>query len=709
MNIRVLCITYLALVKFWLLMHPAQGQHDNQSGKKAPERRKANKETALKTEEFELEDSTFFYDETQINFRNINQKPFYYNERLLGRINKYQQEKNWEQLFRYLLNYVSRLGPGNFTEPSSAEYVAHMQQFKSALNRSIALPPSGIDLIWQLARVALQMRKMEIAKEALQLIIKHHRGNLARAWKHYDSLFPFEKPRYVTLEEYYQMLELRKHIDTLRPPRGILTDIGQAINSDYDDYGVSLSRNGNMLIFTSKRNRSPSSNPLRQIFNEDLFIAERIGEDTAYWQDAYPFADLNTAYNEGSPCLSAKGDFIIFARCEAPDGMGNCDLYISRRVQGRYWSEPENLGIVNSPAWDSHPALSVTEDTLYFSSDRAGGFGGADLYFSVRDATGKWGPAQNLGPIINTQKNEVSPFIHHKYNVLYFSSDGHLVNYGDFDIFKSYYIKGRWTEPKNLGPLVNSAGREFYFTIDTNSDKLFFAKAQEGNSRNLDIYSYPMPMEAKPNAVVRFKGQVKEASTGQIVKGIVSVIDLTDGVEVMPKYLSEQGEFEFELINQKRYMLVVQGENFFRLEEIFFLQGDTERQYSVKSIDNVRFESIEFAEGSAEILPEMENDLHLVMNFLIDYPEFMLSISGHTDSSGNPENNLKLSQRRAEAIKNYLVTYGKIDPNRIIAVGYGNTKPIISPELTAEHRKINRRVEFKIYKPNNLTEDKTDK
>jgi outer membrane protein OmpA-like peptidoglycan-associated protein len=293
--------------------------------------------------------------------------------------------------------------------------------------------------------------------------------------------------------------------------------------------------------------------------------------------------------------------------------------------------------------------------------------------------------------------------------VLYFSSDGQLVNYGDFDIFKSYNVRGRWTEPKNLGPLVNGKGREFYFAIDAQSDKLFFAKAEEDNPRNLDIYSYPMPMEAKPNAVVRFTGKVREMTTGEIFKGIVSIIDLSDGVEVMPRHLSEDGIFEFELINNKRYMLIVQGENFFRLEEVFLLQGDTEKNVAVKSIENVRFESIEFAEGSAQILPAMENDLHLVINFMIDYPEFQLKISGHTDSSGDAESNLKLSQRRADAIKKYLINYGQINPDRIQAVGYGSSKPIISPEKTPEHKKINRRVEFKIHKGGKLAEEGDNK
>jgi len=105
----------------------------------------------------------------------------------------------------------------------------------------------------------------------------------------------------------------------------------------------------------------------------------------------------------------------------------------------------------------------------------------------------------------------------------------------------------------------------------------------------------------------------------------------------------------------------------------------------------------------------MENDLHLIINFLTDYPEFQLKISGHTDSSGDAAANLKLSQRRADVIKKYLINYGQINPNRIQAVGYGSSKPIVSPEKTSEHKKLNRRVEFKIYKGGELAEEDSNK
>jgi len=381
-------------------------------------------------------------------------------------------------------------------------------------------------------------------------------------------------------------------------------------------------------------------------------------------------------------------------------------LYVSRKIDGKYWGDPENLGQnINSTTWDSHPSFSLTEDTLFFASDRSGGFGAIDIYFSAKDNLGNWGASQNIGPAVNTRKNEVSPFMHHTYNVLYFSSDGQMLNYGDFDIYKAYWNEGAWTEPKNIGPLVNGAGREFYFAIDSKSNKIYYAKSEPGNEANLDLHSFPMPMEAQPMAIVRFSGKVTEASTGEVFEGIVSLIDLDTHIEIMPKNLREDGSFEFELIDNKRYMLIVQGENFFRLEEVFLLKGEKEIEIATRSIRALKFESIEFDNNSAELKTEMENDLHLIINFLVDYPDYKLKISGHTDLNGNPATNMKLSQQRAESIAKYIADYGKLDKERVIAKGFGSTKPLTSPEVTETDKKMNRRVEFRIYKGIDPTED----
>jgi outer membrane protein OmpA-like peptidoglycan-associated protein len=252
-----------------------------------------------------------------------------------------------------------------------------------------------------------------------------------------------------------------------------------------------------------------------------------------------------------------------------------------------------------------------------------------------------------------------------------------------------------WTEPKNIGPLVNGVGSEYYFTIDSESKDLYYARSEEDDKKNLDLFSFNVPMEAQPEATAQLKGSLK-GTKGEPMKGIVSVIDLDQGVEVAPKFLREDGSFDFSLINKRNYLLIIQGDEFFRVEELFFMNGDKEINKIAEPIESkIAFESLEFENGKANILQSMHSDLAKLGNFLTDHPELKLKISGHTDSAGKEESNLKLSQARADAIKKYLNHEFKIDLNRITAIGYGSAKPA-AKEITDDHKQINRRVEFEI-------------
>ena len=162
--------------------------------------------------------------------------------------------------------------------------------------------------------------------------------------------------------------------------------------------------------------------------------------------------------------------------------------------------------------------------------------------------------------------------------------------------------------------------------------------------------------------------------------------------------MREDGTFEFDLNNQNEYLLVIQGDDFFRIEHNFKLEGDTVINLQTNSIkyNKWKFTSLEFNNNSSQILPEMEVDLDKVVDFLVDHPEIKLIISGHTDGSGDPAANLKLSQARADAIKAYIIEKGSIDAARVEAVGYGSQKPIIQQETSEADKKINRRVEFEL-------------
>ena len=606
-----------------------------------------------------------------LTFPNLNRVTHYRDPKAFATLQKLARRADSTTLYSCLYAYVRNFGVGNFTEESG--------------------------LMWKLAELEMKQGDTTAAVALYKLILKHHPRD-AEAPKAQQLLLEVGEERkedYVPLEYYYELVEFRKDIDTLRPPRAVYLNMGDGLNSPAGDYGPALSARNDVLLFTSKRHKRTQG--LKEVDNEDLMVSYWQDED---WSLAEPLVGINSPYNEGSACLSPDGNSLFFARCNAPDGSGSCDLYVSTRQDGQAWSPPRNLGPhINSASWDSHPSLSRTGDTLFFASDRLGGFGLSDIYFTHHDAQGQWVRPKNIGPVVNTRGSEVSPFFHPDHNVLYFSSDGHLLNFGEYDIYKSYRYRSIWNEPKNIGPLVNGVGSEFYFTIDAQSQNLYYARSVENQMGNLDLYSFPLPMEAKPTATINLDGSLVNSETGEPFRsGIVSIIDLDNGVEVAPKSLRNDGTFAFRLINNNRYLIIIQGEEFFRLEEVFFLTGDRTFNFETMPISSrIQFSNMEFDNGKSEIKAEMYADLDKISNFLMDNPSIQLHIEGHTDSDGNPELNRKLSQSRADAIRTYLIDFGSVAPERVQATGYGSSKPIVD-EQTAADKKLNRRVEFRIEK-----------
>jgi outer membrane protein OmpA-like peptidoglycan-associated protein len=618
----------------------------------------------------QLHDSLTTYSQSDIfNFPNLHKVTYYHDEKKLHFIKQLAAAGDESQRYSELKAYVQNFGIQNFFRDTRLLLdFANLSQKRGPAGEAVLL---------------------------YKLILKHHprEMDITNIKSKYDTLTKHEKDLYVPLEQYYEMVAYRKEIDTLRPPHGILLNMGYGVNSEKEDYGPTIGNIDNVLLFTSKRNSIIE--PHRKTYNEDLFYT--IKTDSV-WGFSEDFKTINTRYNEGSACLSKNGKYLYFARCNSPDSHGNCDIFVAELKPDSTWGDVKNLGPnINSVSWDSQPSLSHSGDSLFFTSDRIGGFGHSDIYFSVKGKDGKWQKALNIGPVINTGGFEVSPFFHHKYNVLYFSSNGQPLNFGDFDIYKSYRFPKNWSEPKNIGPLVNGPDSEYYFTIDSQSNTLYYARTSE--NKDLDLHSFPVPMEAQPEAIVNVKGTLINSDTKKAMHGIVSIIDLDKGVEVAPKYLREDGSFDFQLINKRNYLLIIQGEDFFRIEEIFFLDGEMEINLETEPIESkIAFKSLEFENGKANILPSMHGDLDKLANFLIDHPYLKLNISGHTDSQGKEEANLLLSQARADAIKAYLIYTFKLDPNRIVARGYGSAKPIVNEE-SDEHRKLNRRVEFEILKP----------
>ena len=593
----------------------------------------------------------------------------YFSGRRLDKIDFALSEGKEEKAYHLLRRYVYRFRVANFRRDG--------RLISELADLSLKFGPPGEELM---------LRK---------ILLKHQSSGVDSLYarSRYDSLESSATKYFMPAVQYYELTLLRKLENDSVPAPSRAKSVGDLLNSKFADYAPAIGNRDDLLLFTSKRNLH-STDPGSPA-DEDLFISTR---EYGIWNKAEELREINTNLNEGSACLSRDGKTLIFSRCYGPGSSGSCDLYQATLSPDSVWTTIRNLGsAINSPGWDSHPALSPSGDTLYFASNRLGGFGMSDIYFSVRDDRGNWQKARNLGPVINTRLSEVSPFVHHRYDVLYFSSDGMPVSFGDFDIYLSRFENSGRGEPVNAGPLVNGPGSDYYFTLDAASSEIFYSRPSADGATGLDIWSVPLPMEAHPLADIVLTGKISKED-GTTAGGIAYVFDLDRQIEIAPRFLSAGGTFNFNLIRNRRYLVVVEGEGFRKLEEKIFLDGSINYERTVDNeIPKIAFTSVEFEAGRADILPSMISDLQKLGRLLSEHPELKVKISGHADAAGEATAHQELSQKRADAVRDFLMAEHHISGQRILSIGYGSTQPLISLSDTESTRRINRRVEFEIY------------
>ncbi|HYC86615.1 MAG TPA: tetratricopeptide repeat protein, partial [Chryseosolibacter sp.] len=293
-------------------------------------------------------------------------------------------------------------------------------------------------------------------------------------------------------------------------------------NSKYSDYMPAADPTGRRLYFTSKRVGGISQESAdASEGEEDLYLVERDGET---WAEAQLLpAPINSTNHEGAACFSADGQLMIYTGCGRDGGIGNCDLYIST-LEGDHWSNPVNMGnVVNSKDWDSQPTISFDGARIIFASNRPGGYGSEDLYMIERNIFGEWGPAMNLGGMINTPFSDISPFLSHDGKTLYFASYGHP-GFGGYDLFRSVYENGKWSAPDNLRQPLNTPGDDRYFTIGGSGEIGFFASDRDAGQ--LDLYQVEIPEDMRPTPTVIVAGIVTNEKNGEKIGAYVLVEDL---------------------------------------------------------------------------------------------------------------------------------------------------------------------------------------
>jgi outer membrane protein OmpA-like peptidoglycan-associated protein len=467
-------------------------------------------------------------------------------------------------------------------------------------------------------------------------------------------------------------------------------NLGASINTAADEYSPVSTADDKTIIFT------------RQIGqNEDFYQANKVDNQ---WQKSVYLSDrINTPnYNEGSESVSQDGKFLFFTGCNRPDGKGRCDIYVATK-KGDDWGKPFSLSPpINTPGWESQPSISADGRTLYFVSNRKGGYGGYDIWKSNLTDKG-WSEPENLGPNVNTPYNEQSPFIHPDDSTLYFCSNG-WPGMGNQDLFVSRLAKdGKWQVPKNLGYPINTNGDESGLSLTAGGAYAFFSSNKLDGFGGFDIYTFEMPPDLRPHVVTYVKGFVSDAKTRQPLESAVEIIALENNRPVYQDFSSaEKGDFLATITAGKNYGLNISKPGYLFYSENFSLVGHTSSNpFFITALlepievgNKVILKNIFFDTNKYQLQPDSRAELQKLIEFMDLNPTVKIEISGHTDNVGNDASNQTLSENRAKSVYDFLIS-GKIDPSRMVFKGYGKTQPI-APNDNDENRAKNRRTEFKI-------------
>ncbi len=511
--------------------------------------------------------------------------------------------------------------------------------------------------------------------------------------------------------------ECKNGIELIKDTLPIVIRDLSTINSSYDDYGPVVTADGEKMYFTSRRPNGYNLTDQEGQYFDDIYYTMNDSGQWAKPKNAGP--PLNTMSHDAVVGLSYDGQTMIIYR--------NGDLYWSK-LDGKKWTDPKPFPkVINSKEIESSAALSVDGNTLYFVRGKKLDplLSNGDIYYSTKDKNGNWSKPVPLPDNVNTPYDEDGLFLHPDGKTLYFSSKGHN-SMGGYDVFKTVrQPDGSWSDPVNLGYPLNTPDDDIYFVLSGNAQVGYISAAREDTKGFTDIYSvhmftadpyttgenYLLAALAKPVEQTSFeppvklmlvKGKVVDKE-GNPVEATVEIIDNKTGrVIYRVKTNSATGEYIVSLPPGHNYAMVIKKQGYMFHSENFDLEDDdsyneVHKNFTLDTIapqSKTQLRNIFFDFNSAKLKPESYAELNLVVNFLKNHPNLKVEISGHTDSLGRFDYNVKLSKLRAQAVVNYLVSKG-IKKSRLVAKGYGPTKPI-APNSTPQGRALNRRVEIKI-------------
>lgn len=510
----------------------------------------------------------------------------------------------------------------------------------------------------------------------------------------YKSKFP---NREQDIEKVIAILKSPSHKFNSKP-------LPSTINTDFYEYAPVMTPDGSTLYFCGY-NREDN------IGNEDIFMAKF---SDGQWQKAEIFPQFNTALgNEAPLAVSPDGNMLLIYK--------DSNIYYTEK-SSKSWTPLKKMAALNTDkSWEADASFSPDGNAIFFISDRNGNVGhyhkheknfhgslhgNTDIYVCTKNLDGTWNEPINIGNVINTPYSERSPILASDMKTLYFSSDGHY-GLGKLDVFKAVRLSDtswtQWSEPVNLGKEINTSEDDYNYIISTDGKTACFCKITSSTS---NICTIDIPVNMRPEIIASVSGKVTDP-LGKIIPATIKWEDLETG-----KLL---GHLQCDPVTGKYFITLPAGKNYGYYVEYngyYPVSGNlnTDKLKEGKNIEHniimnsipdiltgkvsVRLSNIFFDTDKYDLKPESYPELNRLSDFIKNNPGITIEISGHTDNSGSPDYNKSLSQKRSDAVKNYLISIG-CPNNTVKSVGYGSEKPV-AQNSTEAGKALNRRVEFKI-------------
>jgi outer membrane protein OmpA-like peptidoglycan-associated protein len=415
-------------------------------------------------------------------------------------------------------------------------------------------------------------------------------------------------------------------------------------------------------------------------------------------------APINNSENSSAVSITPDAQSLLLLNVYLPDGKMEKGISIARR-NGNVWGFPEKVNIQNyyNDNIYGEYCLSVSGKYLVMTVQRKDGYGSKDIHISMLQPDGSFSEPKNIGSVINTPDSEASPFLAADEKTLYFSTAGHP-GFGKNDVFMTKRLDDtwmNWSVPENLGPDLNSPNWDAYYTFTTNGEYVYYVVSAPG--RGGDIFRKKLPASAKPAPVVLVSGKVYDQKTKLPLKSKIQYSDLTTSTTAGSAFSdATTGDYRIILQSGKQFGFLAEADNYYSVSENIDLSKLTTYQeirrdlylVPIEKGAAIRLNNLFFDFNKSDLKKESNSELKRLVELLQKYPKMKIEIAGHTDNVGTDETNIPLSNRRAQAVLNWLVL-NKIEASRLLAKGYGKSKPIASGN-SEEARRQNRRVEFLI-------------